>query len=579
MAGRQIHVLYAVVATVAGAALGAWIAGSRIESPADVAARTATPAPSPILVPVERRALSSDVVTRGTVRFGLPQPVSIAPSTLKPSAGLVATLPLRNTQFAAGDVLLTASGRPVFVLEGEVPTYRDLVPGISGEDVRQLEQGLARLGFDPGAVDGVFDPATSAAVSQWYKARGWEPFGPTREQLAAIRGLERDWGDAVKARLAAAAAAASVVTAVESARATAEQNNRAAALERAAREDERRRLIQKAGSGAPLAVESERAKAEYANTAAAADLAAQIADRAMIVLDPRQPETARMAADAKLDLARAAKRKTRLEGELAIQAAERDATLAAERLRLAEAAVRSARLDGEKSVRAALDAQKLAEFDLKIATERADQLAADLDLARRRLGVQVPADELVFIRSLPVRVEEVTASVGGAVAGHVMSVTDNQLRSTRHCRLDAAPLVRPGMAVAIDEQALGIKATGIVANGRQHPGHARRRRVPHLLRGSRRQEPGPARGVSVRLTIPSNPPRARSPRSRSAPFRSPPTGRRGSRSNVNGALEYVAVKPGLSADGYVEVTPVDGALPPGQMVVVGYKNPEAGNPR
>jgi hypothetical protein len=38
------------------------------------------------------------------------------------------------------------------------------------------------------------------------------------------------------------------------------------------------------------------------------------------------------------------------------------------------------------------------------------------------------------------------------------------------------------------------------------------------------------------------------------------------------ALKYVVVKPGLSAGGYVEVTPVEAAgLAPGQLVVVGYK--------
>jgi hypothetical protein len=142
MAGKRITLLFGVMATVAAAASGAWFAGSRIESPADAAARTAPPTPSPILVPVEERVLSSEIITRGTVRFGLPQPVSIAPSPLKTSAGLITTLPLRNTQFSEGDVLLTASGRPVFVLQGEVPAYRDLVPGISGNDVRQLKLAL-----------------------------------------------------------------------------------------------------------------------------------------------------------------------------------------------------------------------------------------------------------------------------------------------------------------------------------------------------------------------------------------------------------------------------------------------------
>jgi len=78
MAAKRANVLWAILGVVGGMALGAWYAGSKIQSPAEMAARTAAPEPSPILVPVESRVLSSDVVTRGTVRFGLPQPISIA---------------------------------------------------------------------------------------------------------------------------------------------------------------------------------------------------------------------------------------------------------------------------------------------------------------------------------------------------------------------------------------------------------------------------------------------------------------------------------------------------------------------
>jgi Putative peptidoglycan binding domain len=574
MAVNRTVVLYVVLATAVGGALGAWVAGSRIESPAELAVRTAAPTPSPILVPVEKRTLSSDIVTRGTVRFGLPQPISIAPSSLKTTAGLVATLPARNTQFEEGDVIISASGRPVFVLQGQVPAYRDLVPGNTGDDVRQLEQALERLGFNPGPIDGAYDQHTSAAVAKWYKSKGWEPFGPTRDQLANIRALEREWGDAMRAKVAAQTAAATARQAVSAARATAEQNNIAAALESAARADDRRRLMEIQGTGESLSVENERAKAEHADTAAAADIAAQIADRALIVLDPRQPETARMAADAKLELARAARRKTKLEGKLAVQAVEREAMLAAERIKLAEAAIQTARLEGQRTVQAALDAQRLAEFDVRMTTERANQLAADLDLARRKLGVQVPADEIIFIRTLPVRVEEVTAVVGGTAAGPVLSVTDNQLAIDSSLPLDAAPLVKPGMWVAIDEQALGIKASGMIETVANTPGT---RGVDgfHIYFEVRVDKtPIQLQGFSVRLTIPIKSTKGAVV---AVPVNALSLAAAGtSRVQVeqNGQLDYVTVQAGLSAGGYVEVTSVDRELVPGQLVVVGYKNPE-----
>jgi hypothetical protein len=41
-----------------------------------------------------------------------------------------------------------------------------------------------------------------------------------------------------------------------------------------------------------------------------------------------------------------------------------------------------------------------------------------------------------------------------------------------------------------------------------------------------------------------------------------------------GKLKFLEVKPGLSADGFVEVTPVDGTLSAGQLVLVGYEKSE-----
>ncbi len=499
---KQTIVLYCVLALVAAAVVGGFLAATWIQSPADVAARTAPPTPSAILVPVEERVLSSTVVTRGTARFGLPQPISIVPSTLKAKAGLITTLPLRNTQLREGDVILAASGRPVFVLRGKITAYRDLVPGTSGDDVRQLEQGLKRLRFDPGPIDGTYDKRTSAAVAQWYNAAGFEPFGPTLDQIAHIRALEREWGAAQKNKVATAAAAAA----------------------------------------APRAVDAARAKAEHANRAAAAEIQAMIAERALIVLDPRQPETARAAAEAKLELARAAARKAQLEGEVEIQAA--------------------------------LDAQKAAVREAKLAAERADRLAADLDIAKRKLGVQVPADEIVFIPALPVRVEEVTSLVGHEARGPVMSVTDNQLVIDAALPLDAAPLVKPGMQVAIDEQALGIKATGVVTRVADTPG-------THGVDGYHiyceiRVDKTPTRleGFSLRLTIPIESTKGvvtvvpLSALSLAADGTSRVQVKRGD------ALKYIAVKPGLSADGFVEVTPVKEKLAAGELVVVGYENPK-----
>jgi len=567
-AGRRVRLLYTALLVVAAAAAGAWFAGSYIQSPAEMAARVAPPPPSPILVPVEEKVLSADILTRGTARFGLPQPVSLAPSPLKPGPSIITSLPLRNIQLHEGDVILTASGRPVFILEGKVPAYRDLAPELSGEDIRQLKQALIRFGFKPGDIDKPYDEQTSNAVVDWYKSKGWEPFAPTREQVAGVRALERDLADTIKAKAAAAASVDTARVTVDAARAAAVHNVRAAAIDNAAR--------QQPSTGQPGAspslLDSERAKAKLATSAAEAELANQIAAEAIIALDPRQTETARQAANARLEVARAALEKVRLEGEMAVRAAERDAFLITARTEVGRAAERSARMEGERNIRAATDGQNLAALDLKIATERANQVAADLAIAKRKLGVQVPVDEVVFAPALPVRVEEIVATVGHPASGTVLTVTDNQLSVDGALSLESAPLVKVGMPVAIDEQALGIKATGVVETVATTPGtHG----VDgfHIYLGVRvNSTPVPLAGFSVRLTIPVQ--------STSGPVTAvpisalslAPDGSSRIQLKTDKGLEYLAVKPGLTANGFVQVTPVTGTVTHGDQVVVGYNN-------
>ena len=579
MASRRMKMLSVVMVAVAAAAGLAFAIGSRIESPADAAARTAAPVPSPILVPVEKRVLGSSIVTRGTARFGVPQPVSVAPSTLKPTAGLITTLPARNTAVAEGGVLLTASGRPVFVLQGELPAYRDMVPGVQGDDVRQLERALARLGFDPGPLDGLYDAQTGVAVARWYKARGWEPFGPTKDQLLAVRSLEREAGDASKAALGSAAAAAAAAPAVEAARAAVDSSARTSATELAARQADLRALEVGRETDASLALQSERARAAHANTAADAELAAQIADAAYVTLDPRQTETTRRSAQAKVDLSRAAATKTRLEGASAVLAAERAAGQLGGKIAVAEAAITSARLserasrlEGERLVRAALDAQKLAELDAQLAGQRARQLTSDLAAARHKLGVQVPVDEIVFIRALPVRVEEVKAVVGAPATGTLLSVTDNQLAIDSSLALEAAPLVKPGMKVVIDEQALGVSASGVVQSVAGTPGT---RGVDGFhIYFEVKVDPTTVRleGFSVRLTIPIQSTQGAVVAVPISALSLAADGSSRVQLQDKGALRYVVVRPGLSADGFVEVMPTTGTLEPGQLVVVGYND-------
>jgi multidrug efflux pump subunit AcrA (membrane-fusion protein) len=152
-----------------------------------------------------------------------------------------------------------------------------------------------------------------------------------------------------------------------------------------------------------------------------------------------------------------------------------------------------------------------------------------------------------------------------------MKVTNNQLAIDSSLPLDEAPLVKPGMAVAIDEPDLGIKATGVVGRVADTPGtdgvdgfHVYFEVVVDKTSTS-------LVGISLRLTIPIE---STGGEVTAVPVSALSLAADGtSRVQVenNGALEFIVVEPGLSAGGFVEVTPVDGTLTPGQLVVVGYE--------
>jgi len=186
----------------------------------------------------------------------------------------------------------------------------------------------------------------------------------------------------------------------------------------------------------------------------------------------------------------------------------------------------------------------------------------------------MPADEMVFIPELPVRIEEVTAAVGDAAHGPLLTVTNNQLAIDSSLPLDEAQFIQPGMAVVIDEPDLNLKATGTVARVAATPGTDGVDGFHFYFETRVNEALMPIEGFSLRLTIPV---KSTGGAVNVVPLSALSLAADGtSRVQVSnqGILEFVVVEPGLSADGFVEVTPVDGALTTGQLVVVGYENQE-----
>ena len=114
---------------------------------------------------VERKDLVTYDETTATLGF-------VASSTVpSPLDGTVTSIVKVGDTIDSGTVVAYLDGAPVVALVGDIPTFRALsATSTDGSDIRQLEQNLVLLGYDPNAkitIDNHFDAATTAAVKLW----------------------------------------------------------------------------------------------------------------------------------------------------------------------------------------------------------------------------------------------------------------------------------------------------------------------------------------------------------------------------------------------------------------------------
>ncbi len=95
------------------------------------------------------------------------------PVAANPAAGVITSVDLgTGGQVSPGDVVYNVDQRPVSAAAGTVPSFRDLAPGSSGQDVRQLQELLVALGLYEEEVDGVYGTGMAAAVVAWQESLG-----------------------------------------------------------------------------------------------------------------------------------------------------------------------------------------------------------------------------------------------------------------------------------------------------------------------------------------------------------------------------------------------------------------------
>jgi len=196
-----------------------------------------------------------------------------------------------------------------------------------------------------------------------------------------------------------------------------------------------------------------------------------------------------------------------------------------------------------------------------------------LTAAREAVQPYLPASEVLFLSELPRRVDDVAVSRGDSVEAAAMTVSGATVQLTASAGETESQLLEEGMAASFE-----------LPSGEEHPatitsiGKGDGGRVKIVL------EPDPLtpeqldalRGENVRVNIPVG---ATDGEVLSVPYAALTAGPGGEsrvevvegdpRDGDAAETRIVTVETGLASGGYVEVTPTDGELDEGDLVVVG----------
>lgn len=653
---RGLAVAVVLVAVAAAAGLG-WMAGQRVRSPDQIAYETQPPEPSLITVEVELTELAADVITRADVGYDDPAALSLSGALGgQPSVLLVTSAPERGDDLAEGSAAIEISGRPVFLLVGEIPVFRDLRPKAKGPDVRQLEEALARLGYFDLAPDDTWDPDTGAAAAAWYEAAGYAPNGVSEEEerrLETARDRVKTAANGVETAADRVRTAQNGVKTAEDAIETAARNRTAAenTLARARRTlsdaqadladarkgaDEidvrrarsavaaaREQLDFARADGRESAAEAERTilAAEETREQAARDYTSAQA-RWQSAQDgvhpdggtaptPAQMESLRLAyeqagdeldaAERGIDEARASRDRKAVQAAAAVRSAEDglaaaqktlddllappDTTAQSRAVDSARSGVESAQSGVEDAVRGAEDAQTgledaasgVEDAQSGLEDARAELADAEADLAKleSETGIWIPAGELIFLERLPVRVDRLTAERGSTVSGSFMTVTGSELAARGSVLVRDVSLVREGQEARIDDPLLVEPLVGEIRLVADRAGTRNVANDRHYLEITAEGIPDELIGANVKVVIPVGGTDGEVLAVPAAALSATADGStRVEVEQPDGSTRFVVVDPGLAASGLVEVTPLEGELQEGDLVVVGAASGE-----
>ncbi|MFE2141089.1 peptidoglycan-binding protein [Streptomyces sp. NPDC059456] len=140
------------------------------------------------MAPVTRGDLGSGLTVEGTLGYAQERKLGAGgPGVLTWAAGA-------GTAIERDGRLYEVNGRPVRLMYGSTPVYRQMKTGDKGEDVKQLKRNLQALGYGTGLdpEDGTFTAGTATAVKRWQKAHKAAETGEVgKEDIAFAAGPQR----------------------------------------------------------------------------------------------------------------------------------------------------------------------------------------------------------------------------------------------------------------------------------------------------------------------------------------------------------------------------------------------------
>ncbi len=209
---------------------------------------------------------------------------------------------------------------------------------------------------------------------------------------------------------------------------------------------------------------------------------------------------------------------------------------------------------------------------VNVAQTEVTRLTDELNKTAATIGVQVPANELVFFPTLPLRIDDTKIKRGDPATADVMTVSGTRLAVDSSLLTTEAPLTKLDAVATIEAPEFGYSSVGHITFVADKVG-LRGTDAQHIaIEVTPDSAPTQLVGASVRITIPT---KTTNGEALIVPVSALSVRADGSTQlqieDKPGFTRTVVVTAGLSAQGFVEILPLSAKVSKGDRVVIGTK--------